>query len=90
MDNVLTRLALDLDIFQILVKSPGPIGTKALAKGTCADPTLLQRILRTLTAIGAVGRFGPDEFLATQFSKAFTTQKGICGAKFSGVGLSFF
>ena len=83
MDNVLVRLALDLNIFQILVKSPGAIGTKVLAKDTGADPTLLPRILRALTAIGAVGRFGPDEFVATNFSKAFTTQKRVCGAKFS-------
>ena len=82
MDNILIRLALDLDVFHILVKSPGPIATKALAKGTCADSTLLQRILRALTAISAIGQFGPDEFIATKFSKAFTTQKGICGAKF--------
>ena len=83
MDNVLIRLALDLNIFEILVKSQGPIDTRALAKEISADPTLLQRILRALTAIGAIGQFGPDEFVATKFSKAFTTQKGICGAKFS-------
>ena len=83
MDNVLIRLALDLKVFEILVKNQGPIGTKALAKETSADPTLLQRILRALAAIGAVGQSGPDEFVATKFSKAFTTPKGICGAKFS-------
>ena len=89
MDNVLLRLALDLNLFEILTTTQGAsIHTATLAKETNVDPTLLQRILRALNAMGAVEQVGRDLFKPTKFSKAFTTQKGVCGAKFSCVHCS--
>ena len=89
MDNVLLRLALDLNLFEILTKTQGAsIHTATLAKETNVDPTLLQRILRALNAMGAVEQVGTDLFKPTKFSKAFTTQKGVFGAKMSCVHCS--
>ncbi|KAL9119115.1 MAG: hypothetical protein Q9187_004328 [Circinaria calcarea] len=39
--NIVIRIAVDLGIFDILVKSPDPVTTKALAEKTGADYTLL-------------------------------------------------
>lgn len=86
MDNALLRLALDLNLFEIHVETHGaPINTATLAKETGVDPILLQRILSALNAMGAVKQIGADAFKANKFSKAFTTQKEVCGAKFSCV-----
>ena len=86
MDNALLRLALDLNLFEILVESQdAPVDTATLAKEIGVDSTLLERILRALNAMGAVEQVGTDTFKPNKFSKAFTTQKGVCGAKFSCV-----
>ena len=89
MENVLLRLALDLNLFEVLIKTQGAsIDTFTLAEEANVDPTLLQRILRGLNAMGAVEQDGTDLFKPTKFSRAFTTQKGVCGAKFSCVNCS--
>ena len=83
MDNVMTRLGLDLGIFKILVEKKAPMTSEALAKEIgVVDETLLRRILRTLGAMNAIGEVGTDTYEATSFSKAFTTEKGIAGQKF--------
>ena len=84
MDNVLLRLGLELGIFDILAKSTGSLDVARLAKETgVADQTLLSRILRALGSMNAVGEVGIDTYMATNFTRAFTSLKGICGAKFS-------
>lgn len=84
LDNVMTRLGLDLGIFKILAGSKDPMTIEVLAKeiGVC-DETLLQRICRTLGAMSAIGQVGTDTYEATNFTRAFTTEKGIAGQKFS-------
>ena len=89
MGNVLLRLALDLNLYEILTKTQGAsIHIATLAKETNVDPTPLQRILRSLNAMDAVEQVGTDLFKPTEFSKAFTTPKGVCGAKFACVHCS--
>ncbi|CAF9902938.1 MAG: hypothetical protein ALECFALPRED_000075 [Alectoria fallacina] len=47
---------------------------------TAADETLLGRLLRYLAGIDAIAHAGPDSYVATTISKAFTTAKGISGS----------
>lgn len=78
------RLGLDLGIFEILAGSKAAMNVEALAKEIgVADETLLGRILRTLGAMNAVGEVGTDTYEATNFTRAFTTEKGIAGQKLS-------
>ena len=80
----MVRLGLDLGIFKILVQKNAPMSVEDLAKEIgCVDETLLRRILRTLGAMNAVGEVGTDIYEPTNFSRAFTTEKGISGQSFS-------
>ena len=80
----MVRLGLDLGIFKILVQKNAPLSVEALAKEIgIIDETLLRRILRTLAAMNAIGEAETDTYVATNFSRAFTTEKGIAGQKFS-------
>lgn len=84
MDNVMLRLAFDLGIFKIVGESKEPVTVDAMAKeiGKC-DETLLRRICRTLGAMNALEEVGKDTYEASNITKAFTTEKGIAGQKFS-------
>ena len=80
----MVRLGLDLGIFKILVQKNAPMSVKALAQDIgSVDETLLRRILRTLGAMNAIGEVGTDIYEATNFSRAFTTEKGVSGQAFS-------
>lgn len=86
MDNAILRLALDLNLFDILVESQGaPVNTATLAKEIGVDTILLQRILCALNAMGAVEQVGTNSFKSNKTSIAFATQKAVCGAEFSYV-----
>ena len=81
---MLVRLALDLGIFEILVEEKGPVDVKTLIeKVGKADGTLLRRILRALSAMNAIGEAGDDKYVATHFTRAIMTPKGISGVTFS-------
>lgn len=79
---VAIRLAVDLGIFKILADSQGPKSIQQLAGATGADATLLGRIVRLLASIDAVAEAGPETYVATKISRAFTAAKGISGAGF--------
>lgn len=79
-DAVTTCIAVELNLFSILVQSDKPKTSRELAESTGADATLLARILRYLAGIDAIGTAGPDLYTATKVSKAFTTTKGIGGS----------
>ncbi|CAD6572696.1 MAG: hypothetical protein ASARMPREDX12_005376 [Alectoria sarmentosa] len=84
MDNVMIRLALDLGIFDIITAHTGPVDVETIVNEVgVADETLLRRILRTLDAMNAIGAVGEDGYEATNYTRAFTTQKGIAGQRFS-------
>lgn len=82
LDLVAIRLAVDLGIFKILADSQGPKSIQQLAGATGADATLLGRIVRLLASIDAVAEAGPETYVATKISRAFTAAKGISGAGF--------
>ena len=79
---VAIRLAVDLGIFKILAESQNPKDIKQLSEETKADATLLGRILRCLASIDAVAEAGSEKYAATKISRAFTTEKGVSGARF--------
>ena len=84
MDNVMIRLALDLGIFDIITAHTGPVDVETIVNEVgVADETLLRRILRTLDAMNAIGAIREDGYEATNYTRAFTTQKGIAGQRFS-------
>jgi len=82
LDTIAIRTAVDLSIFETLVKSETPKTIQQLARSTGADETLLGRILRYLARIDAVAEAGPEKYTATKISRAFTTAKGVSGAAF--------
>ena len=84
MDNVLLRLALDTGIFNIIIKSTNPTTLAILATETRkADYAFLRRLCRALCAIHAIKEAGVEAYAPTNFTRAFTTLKGIHGARFS-------
>ena len=84
MDNVMVRLGLDLGIFKIVAAHTGPMDVESIINEVgIADETLLRRVLRTLDAMNAINAVGEDSYEATNYTRAFNTQKGISGQRFS-------
>ncbi|CAD6586248.1 MAG: hypothetical protein ASARMPRED_002481 [Alectoria sarmentosa] len=81
-DLVALRIAVELGVFKVLADGQAPKSIQQLAEKTGADVTLLGRILRYLASIDAVAEAGPEIYLATKISRAFTTAKGISGVGF--------
>lgn len=77
------KVALDLDLYNILVKAEKAMTTEDIASETKTDPALAKRILRNLAALDHINEVDDDLFSANKFSKAFTTPKGVGGAGFS-------
>lgn len=82
MEVNLLRLSLDLGLYQYLVDTAGSVSSRDLATACDTDTVLMQRIMRCLAALGHVEETGVGNFAANQFTHAFTTQKGVCGARF--------
>ena len=77
------RLALDLGLYETLVQNGKSMSTEELAEKAKADPALMKRIMRNLAAVSHVDETGEDMFVANKITKAFTSSKGVNGAKFS-------
>ncbi|KAL8826682.1 MAG: hypothetical protein Q9170_007312 [Blastenia crenularia] len=80
-ENILIRIAVELGLFDALNKSTTPPNAQTLAKAVNAEVTLLERILRGLVAMHAVDEVSEDGYGPTKISEAFTTVKGISGAR---------
>ena len=75
------RVALKLDLFNILVKSGEPKSGKELADMTGTDHTLLIRFLRYLAATHTIAEVGVDSYAANNVSKNLTIPAlaaGVC------------
>ena len=82
MEIALIRIGLDLDIFNILARSPYDLEVTRLAKETgVTDQTLLRRVLRALAATSAIGEAGVDIYRATNVTNAMASPKGMSQAK---------
>ena len=81
LDICVIRIALDLDIFNLLCRSTQSLSANEIEASTKANPILLGRIMRYLVNIDAVDETGLETYAANKTSKAFTTEQGIWEAK---------
>ncbi|CAD6578694.1 MAG: hypothetical protein ASARMPRED_008804 [Alectoria sarmentosa] len=85
MEEAFIRIAIDLDVFRILVKSGKPQTLDDLIKATGADGVLLARLLRSLGAVGAVGEIGEageEAYIPTKVTRTFLIPRLAAGVKF--------
>lgn len=68
-----------------LVELGGSVSSAEMAAALGTSPVLMRRLLRSLAAQRHVDEVGVEGFAANKFTKAFTTDKGVCGARFSYV-----
>ncbi|KAL8973911.1 MAG: hypothetical protein Q9197_001845 [Variospora fuerteventurae] len=83
-ENALIRVAVDTGLFLALTESSSPLTAEDLASKINVEVTLLERILRGLTAMHAVKETGLDEYSPTKVSRAFTSAKGASMARVFG------
>lgn len=85
MEEVSIRIAIDLDLFNILVNSDKPQTLDDLIKATEADGVLLARLLRSLGAVGAVGEVGEvgkEAYIPTKVTRTFVIPPLAAGVEF--------
>lgn len=82
LENAMLRVALDLGIYDLLVKRGTAVDSQDIAKEKGVDPVLMERIMRNLAAANHVAEVGPSRYAANKASRAFTTAKGISMATF--------
>ncbi|KAL8721599.1 MAG: hypothetical protein Q9225_001763 [Loekoesia sp. 1 TL-2023] len=71
-----TKIAVDLNLFEILKeRKDAGITTAELAKASNADPTLISRTMKHLSAMNVIGEIRADHYIATPFSVALTEPK---------------
>ena len=67
--TTIVRIANRLNIFNILVKSPGPMSGKDILGMVGANHLLLVRLLRFLVAMRAIGEAGEDSYVANNMTR---------------------
>ncbi|MCJ1379113.1 hypothetical protein MMC17_002213 [Xylographa soralifera] len=77
MNTVLMKIAIDLNIFKLLVEKDEPMSTNELAEVTGADRALLGRILRCLAATNVLEEVDIETYIPTKISKTFAGELGI-------------
>ncbi|KAI1085383.1 putative O-methyltransferase [Whalleya microplaca] len=80
------RIAVELNLFELL-KEGGTQGMSAkdLATKTGANEVLISRTMKHLAAMNIVGENGPDTYVGTRLSNAFTEPKYRDGTSFRGL-----
>ena len=81
MNTVLLRIAIDLNIFKLLVEKEEPMSTKELAEVTGADRVLLGRILRCLAATNVLEEVEVETYVPTKIGSTFAGEFGIVNLK---------
>ncbi|KAI9882288.1 MAG: hypothetical protein M1823_005966 [Watsoniomyces obsoletus] len=66
------RIAVDLNLFELVSKAPEGWTVNALAKEVKADPAFLGRLLRYMASVGMLEEAGEDHFKATQTTHVFS------------------
>ena len=66
------RIAIQLNLFNVLVECHGPRSSEELAQKTTADRDLLFRLLRYLAANEIIEESGEDLWIANSITKALT------------------
>lgn len=77
----MVRIAINLNLFTILVNSDEPKTGKELAKITGVDHLLLLRLLRYLASVNAISEEGIDVYAANNVSKSMATPNLAAGVK---------
>ncbi|RAH76075.1 S-adenosyl-L-methionine-dependent methyltransferase [Aspergillus japonicus CBS 114.51] len=77
----MTKVAIDLNLFEILVAKDQPMSLAELTQATGADPGLIARILRYLAAFHLLAETGVDRFQATAVTQALTVPGFAAGIK---------
>ncbi|TVY80801.1 Demethylsterigmatocystin 6-O-methyltransferase [Lachnellula suecica] len=75
-EQLVAKIAADLDIFTILAQSEGPMKVEDIATKTGADPLLLDRILRHLAATYTINEVGESTFAANDATKLLASPVG--------------
>ncbi|CAG8958658.1 hypothetical protein HYFRA_00011499 [Hymenoscyphus fraxineus] len=75
-DQVVARIASDLNIFTILVENDGPIKTEEVAIKTNADHALIDRILRHLASTYTIEEVGVSTFSANDATRLLASPAG--------------
>ncbi|KAK2756094.1 hypothetical protein FQN54_005501 [Arachnomyces sp. PD_36] len=82
MENAAIRLAVDLDLFDIITRNEKPISAKELAAATGAEELLIVRIMRLACALGFVGETDIETYSANAYTRTFTEPVSKAAAKF--------
>jgi uncharacterized membrane protein len=86
-ENAIALSAIDLNIFEYLLKQDSNVNSKDIASHTGAEEALVYRILRYLAAHGHIDEIDVDSFTANAKTGAFTMPKSVAGLKFRYVEL---
>ena len=81
MNSALMRIAIDLNVFKLLVEKIEPMSTKELAEVTGADRALLGRILRCLAATNVLEEVDAETYVPTKIGETFAGEFGIVNLK---------
>lgn len=76
------RLAVDLELFTIVAASSEPLTPEELAAKSGAEPELVSRLLRLLSAVGFVSEVGEQLYGATPVTKAMANPALQSGYRF--------
>ncbi|KAI4145643.1 MAG: hypothetical protein L6R39_003737, partial [Caloplaca ligustica] len=81
--NACVRIAIDLGIFDALVKKEGdsPVSVQKLASACGADAVFLVRIMRVIVALGLCAESGVEEYKANSKTEIMTIPQGISSFK---------
>ncbi|KAK4907421.1 hypothetical protein LTR49_023567 [Elasticomyces elasticus] len=82
-ENAILRLGLDLGIYKLLAENKRALDSRTIAMQTGANLVLVERVMRNLAGLGHVEERGENAFAANKFTRAFNSDKGITGLKFS-------
>lgn len=80
-ENAIVVSAIDLGIFEYLLKQDRNVSSKDVASHSGAEEPLASRILRYLAAHGHIDEVDVDSFKANAKTRAFTMPKSVAGLK---------
>ncbi|KAK9772983.1 putative O-methyltransferase domain-containing protein [Seiridium cardinale] len=75
--STVARIAVDLDLFNLLADGSGSKTVEELASKTNSDPVLMARILRILDCMGWAKQVEVDSFAPTEIGEVVRTRKPI-------------
>ena len=65
-------MGVESGLFRLMAQEQCPKKVQDIASAIHVDPALLSRLMRHIAAMGYLQEIGPDEYEATNFSRALT------------------